>query len=384
MALKLLRFYLQCRLMELPMKLRWFIQIVLLIVFAIGSPEARAQLLFSGGEDIDFNCKAGNCYITTTSGCFRPAWAREALDLQANTSDPPANRYATPTFSANSTLWIHAQYDNNSFNSCNSNNNTNANSQMIRVFDNAGNPALVLVGTGTSGQLAIASRTTAGVFSTLVTCPSALNSALTQLDMYINYGTSGEVALYNNSVRVCDFTGNVTNGDGATTLNQLEFASAGGGDGAWSEVIAATTDTRAMARFTANTAGNGYATGFTGTNICSSIWNAISVNDNNYGYTGSPNVIHECTINNSFPGGDFVVLGLVMSGRVLVGGAGPQHFDFVTRVGGTDYTSPDFAPNPSFSNIQNYIQTVNPATSNPWLVTDFTASGFNVGEESKP
>ena len=73
-----------------------------------------------------------------------------------------------------------------------------------------------------------------------------------------------------------------------------------------------------------------------------------------------------------------------MSARALVGATGPQHFDFVTRTGGTDYTSPDYAPTNSFSNIINYIQTTNPATSNPWAITDFQAAGFNIGEESKP
>jgi hypothetical protein len=73
-----------------------------------------------------------------------------------------------------------------------------------------------------------------------------------------------------------------------------------------------------------------------------------------------------------------------MSGRLLVGGSGPQHFDFVTRTGGNDYTSSDFAPINSFSNFNNYIQSVNPATNNSWALSDLTATGFNIGLESKP
>jgi hypothetical protein len=219
----------------------------------------------------------------------------------------------------------------------------------------------------------------------LVTCSGAFNLALAQLDLYINYGTSGEVTLYNNGVQVCDYTGNVTNGDGASTLNQVEFASPlAGGWGAWSEVIIAASDTRAMARFTANTVANGNTTGFSGTNVCSAIWNAQVFNDTSYGYSGSTNVTHECTINTAFPAGNYTVLGLVMSARILVGSSGPLHFDFVTRTGGTDYFSSDFAPTNVFSNISNYIQTVNPATSNPWGVSDFTTAGFNVGQKTKP
>jgi hypothetical protein len=184
-------------------------------------------------------------------------------------------------------------------------------------------------------------------------------------------------------VRVCDFTGNVTNGDGATTLNQVEFSSAGG-VAQWSEIIIATTDTRAMARFTANTVANGNTTGFSGTNICSSIWNATSVNDANFGFTGAANILHECTIKSTIPTGSYTVLALVMSARALVGSSGPLHFDFLTRVGGTDFPSTDFAPTTSFSNISNYIQATNPATSSPWLVSDFQATGFNVGEKTTP
>jgi hypothetical protein len=73
-----------------------------------------------------------------------------------------------------------------------------------------------------------------------------------------------------------------------------------------------------------------------------------------------------------------------MSARVLVGDSGPQHFDFVTRTGGADYVSSDFAPTTTFSNIANYIQTINPATSGSWAVSDFQAADFNVGEETKP
>jgi hypothetical protein len=256
---------------------------------------------------------------------------------------------------------------------------------MLRWMDSNNNAAVIVRGTGVSGSLKISSRTATGTFSDLVTCPSAFGIALTQLDLFVNYSTSGEVALYSNSVKVCGFTGDVTNGDGATTLNKVEFASPSSGyHGGWSEVIIATTDTRAMARFTANTVANGNTVGFSGTNVCSAIWSSTSFNDASYGYSGSPNVLHLCTINSAVPPGAYNVLGLVMSARALVGSSGPQHFDFLTRTNGADYPSADFAPNNSFSNIANYIQTVNPATAAPWAVSDFQAAGFNVGEETKP
>ncbi len=370
--------------MENPMSLRWLLPALVGFGLVVGATEVRATLLFAGGEDIDFLCNGGGTCSVNTSGAsfYRTVWAREAYGAAGSTSDPPTNRFATPAFPAGSTLWVHAQYCTNN-GSCSA--STTSGIQMLRIMDANGNPTLILRGTGTAGQVKISSRTAAGAFSDLVTCSGVVNAVLTQLDLYVNYGTSGEVTLYANSVSVCDFTGNVTNGDGATTLNQVEFASPyNGASGAWSEVIIATTDTRAMARFTANTAANGNATGFSGTNVCSAIWNATTFNDANYGYSGSNNVLHECTVNGSIPAGSYSVLGLVMSARALVGASGPAHFDFLTRVSGSDYASSDFAPTTSFSNLTNYIQTVNPATSNPWAISDFQASGFNVGEESKP
>ena len=360
------------------MRLQWRLAILFVFSFLYCSTGASATLLFSGGEDIDFICNAsGGCYVQTSGNVFRAAWARSAFQITGTNSDPPTNRFATPTFTASSTLWIHAQF------CCGFDNN--ASGQMFRIMDSAGNPTLVVRGMAVAGQLQVSSRTATGTFTNLVTCPSALNASLTQVDLYVNYGTAGEVALYNNSVKVCDFTGDVTNGDGATTLNQVEFASPTEYDSAdWSEIIIATTDTRAMARFTANTVANGNTTGFSGSNICSSIWSATAFNDASYGYSGTANVLQECTVKNTIPPGAYNVLGLVMSARALVGSSGPLHFDFATRVSGTDYLSSDFAPTTTFSNFTNYIQAVNPATSNPWSISDFQAAGFNVGEQTKP
>ncbi len=370
------------------MRSRWLLLFTSIILGLASGSNARAQLLYSGGEDIDFFCNGGGtCSVSTAGGSFRSGWAREAYAADGTTSDPPTNRFATPVFSANS-LWIHAQFCVITlFGEGCANNNTSSNAQMLRIFDSSGNPTLVVSGTGTAGQLQISPRTAGGAFTTLVTCPSAFVVSVTQLDLYVNYGTSGQVTLYSNSGQVCTYSGNVTNGDGATTLDQVEFASPTSGDyAAWSEVIVATSDTRAMSRFTANTSGNGTTTGFssTGGDICSAIWNATSYNDSNYGYSGANNVVQECTVNSSIPAGSYSVLGLVMSARALVGATGPQHFQFVTGVNGTNYTSSNFAPTTSFSNFTNYIQTVNPATGNPWAISDFQASGFNVGEETQP
>jgi len=358
------------------MRSRWLLSVLFILGLTLGAPKASATLLFAGGEDIDFIC-TNVCSFVMPNGSYRAAWARGAYSVNPGASDPPASYFSTPTFTGNATIWIHAQY-------YQGNTNTSSGSQQIRVVDNLGNPSLIVRGTGTAGTVKISSRTSAGVFTDLVTCSATMpDTNLDQLDLYVNYSTTGEVTLYKNSVSICDYTGNVTNGDGATTITRAQFGGATS-NGDWSEVIVATADTRAMARYTASTAGNGNTTGFSGTNICSAIWNVTSFNDSNFGYSGSNSVLQECTVNSSIAPGVYSVLGLVMSARALVGSTGPQHFDFLTRTANTDYASGDFAPTTSFSNITNYIQTVNPSTSNPWAVSDFQAAGFNVGEKTKP
>src|ERR1700761_4875447 len=298
------------------MRLRSLLVMFALLGALIGT-DASAQLLFAGGEDVDFLCNGGGGCTSSTGATYRSGWARTSYMAAGTTADPAINRFATSAFTASSTVWIHAQFCLTSAvnTACgNVGAGSTATEQMIRVLDSSGNPTLIVRATGVGQQVKISSRTAAGVFTDLVTCSLAYNVALTQLDFYINYGTSGEVTLYSNSVQVCDYTGNVTNGDGATTVNQVEFARPVLNPfSAWSEVIVAGSDTRAMSRFTANTVANGATTGFSGTNVCSAIWSATSFNDASFGYSGSTNVVHECTINSSIPAGNFSVLGLVMT-----------------------------------------------------------------------
>jgi hypothetical protein len=368
------------------MKVRILVALLLAFVLPLASTSARATLLFAGGEDSDFICAtSGTCAVDTNAQSHRAVWSRESYYVYGSSGDAPINRFGTGPFTASQSLWVHGQYCSYYNTSCYI--STSSAFQWIRLIDTAGYATLVVRGTGNNGQVTISSRSTGGTFTTLVTCNGAVASALTQMDMFVDYDTSGEVALYTNGVRICDYTGNVTNGDGATALNSTEFGAVTSTNftyGAWSEVIVATTDTRGMSRFSAYTVGNGNTTGFSGTNVCSSIWAATAFKDTSYGYTDTSNVSHECTIHGSLPAGSYDVVGLVMSARAQVGATGPQHFDFLTRVGGTDYASPDFVPILAFSNINNYVQETNPATTSAWSVSDFAAAGFNVGEESTP
>jgi hypothetical protein len=358
----------------------------LLLLCAPAAP-AAAQILFAGGEDVDFtpvpSC-GGSCNVDTNSSHFRSAWARADLHLGGSGADPSPYRYLSATFANSSTIWVHAQVTN-------SGTNTFSNGQYLIVYGSDGNPAILIRGTGTAGQVMLSKRSVGGTFTDLVTCTSGAfpTTSVDQMDLYLNYSTSGEVALYRNSVSICDKTGDVTT-DGRTSVNQIALASGTGNvqtDTYWSEVIVATTDTRAMNLYTLVPNGNAPAIQWansSGTTPCTSLLGQTSINHANYVYAASTPLIEECTVAASIPPGSFTVPALVMSMNGLVGASGPQHFKFLTHIGSTDYASGNFAPTNSFSNIGNYIQTTNPATSNPWATTDLTAASFYIGLESEP
>ena len=367
--------------------LRKFLLPALLLVGLLASP-SHATILFAGQEDIDYTC-VGVCTTETDGRTFRATYSRLSLQVNGTTADPPGARIQIPAFTGQTALWFHAQFCTGNGNDCGSPQQSTSNMQMIRFMNNLGNPALIVRGTGVAGQVKVSSRTSGGAFTDLVTCSSFLNNVAntpTQVDVFVNYGAAGEVTLYNSGVQVCTFTGDTRNGDGATTITAIELASSASGAGAvghWTETIVGTTDTRSKAVLRLTPNGNGNATQWSGTNICTVIWPAVTVNDANFAQSATNNQLQQCTVTNTFPGGTWRVDAVVMSARVQRGATGPQNFQFLTRTGGSDFTSSDVAPGLSFTNFQN-IQHTNPNTAAAWAVGDITAAGFNLGLKSTP
>jgi len=97
------------------------------------------------------------------------------------------------------------------------------NTQFVRFIDDAGNAAIILRGTGSAGQFRVESRTSGGSFTTLVTCSSVIDNALTQVDIFLDFSASGSVVVYKNSASACTYSGDTTNGDGATTITRVEL-----------------------------------------------------------------------------------------------------------------------------------------------------------------
>lgn len=344
------------------------------VAFWAGS--ASATILWAGGEDNDFICTNTNCVADQTSNQYNSTYEREdyAITACSCTTDPPPTYASTPTFTAGSTLWIHANFWNQ--NGCDG----STGDQVMRVLSPDGVGRIILSTAASNIKWKISTRNAAGTITDLVAMAAATLpvQSLWKMDFYIKYSSTGEVTLYENGVLVADYSGNVVT-DAATQLNQVQIAGPGCGVSSWSEMIIATTDTRNMHLATLKPTANGNAMAWTG--IVGSI-NPVTYNDANNISSGTANQIAEFTVP-SLPTGNFSVNAVVQSARATASATGPQNLEFDVRTGGTDYQTANQTLTLSFANGYYTVWSTNPNTSAAWTTSDLGNAGFNLGVESK-
>jgi hypothetical protein len=354
-----------------------FLVTALLGAMLLAASSASATTLFAGGEDSDFTI-IGNPAPTTTAGYFSSGYAREALYI-ANSAEPPNNYALSPTFTASSTFWVHARLF--------SSNNDSANYDLLRVLSPDGVARIIVRATGTAGKYKIATGNAAGTITDLVTMSSACfgAGALNSFDLYINYGSSGEVTLYCNGASYADYSGNVTT-NSATQLNQILLGSSNSGPccgfvfTGWSEVIVATTDTRNLRLATLAPSSNGNTVNWdTGgvSNVNETTDNTSTVNA-----SGTAGQIQEYTVT-ALPSGSFQVQDVWLNMKAQVDTSGPQHIQGMVRAGSTDYTSSNLSPSQGSWGWISTDWTTNPNTGVAWTTSDLSAGGFNLGFKSQ-
>ncbi len=355
---------------------------------------ANATILFTGAEDIDFNCTgsvgtigSSSCTQDTNTGRFRTAFARSGLTPANNTSaaDPPANLWKSPNFTATTHIWTHFWFLQDQ--AANTSNN-----QIFIWYASDGNPAVILRGTGSTTQIKVSTRSTTGTLTDLVTCSAGFGtqSSLAQYDIDLNYAVAGGITIYKNSASLCTFSGDMTT-NSRTQLQAIAlgpYTSNAGAALVYSEVIVADADTRGMSLVTMLPGGAGNATAWTGTNGCTSIINNNPQNTASFISSSTSNQLEQCTVkfgnsNTSFPTGSWAVDVVATTFSGLRGTTGPQHIEHNLRTGGVDSNSADVNVTTSFGNYQNYW-TVNPNGSTTWAQSDLTAAGFNIGVKSTP
>lgn len=368
---------------------RTLLSLAVLAGLVVPASAVTTILWAAAGEDIDVTC-TGTCTVTGSSANYRSTYVRAALGTSGAVGDPPANRFApNATFSNASTIWVHAvMCEGAAAADCSATTSTTLNEQLIRLIDTAGNAALIVRGTGNAGEYKISSRTAGGVFTDLLTCTGGFGATPTRIDILVVFNASGTLTCYNNGVQINTFSGSTLNGDGAANLNNIAFSGISTGNTTWwSEMIVAAGDSRPMSVLNLLPSGNGNATqwGSSGAGVCGSVWPVLNNTDAPIAFSATNNQLQQCTVTSSAVAGAFTVDAVAMTARAIIGSTGPQHFDFLTRTGGSDFTSSDQAPNTSnYTNFGPYLQATNPQTTVQWLFTDLTAAGFNIGLKSTP
>lgn len=358
---------------------RFALAALLLLAAAGSAPSANATILFAGGEDVDFTispvCDGCSSY-TAIAGTYRSSWSRGALQIGHIANG--LYYWLSKPFTASSDVWGHAQTYSNVPDA------PIANSWFFAFWSPDGTPSIAIRATGTAYQLKISTVDESGTATDLVTCPATYPVvSLSQFDIHVVYGVSGEVTLYNNGVEFCTYSGDVTT-NSRTQINQAGLYGMSGNGTWWSEVIVSTTTTLASNLLTLAPNANGNTQDWSGASPCTSILNATAINDASYISTPSNNQLEQCKITGTIPAGAYNVDAVVTSMRGLVGGSGPQHMQYNVRTGGADYFSSDITPTTVFSNLPDVIWSVNPATSSAWATSDLSDTGFNIGVKSTP
>jgi hypothetical protein len=343
-------------------------------------------ILYAGGEDTGFTAIGTVSAGTPSTQTCRSGYTKGCIQVGGTAvADPPPNRYQTPTFTAVSALWFHAQLGLNS--------NFGAFTpptglQTIIMRSPDGVARLLFRQTGTGGNWKLSTRNAAGTITDLITGTSYAGyvNAISQVDVFVNYTVSGSVALYfaNNSVPNISFSGDPRT-DSATQINQIELGAIAPSANptvltSWSECIVADEDTRSMAVWTLDPQAAGNAQSWTPNTLANVQKPAIS--DATFVSTAANNALSEWTTPTTPPSGTWGVKAIVQNARVQVPTTGPQHFDWLARTAATDYLAgAPQAPIAGFANFQ-HIWPLNPATGLPWQITDI-AAGFNLGIESQ-
>lgn len=322
-------------------------------------------ILWAGGEDTSWSASAGLSF-NTSSNAYRSAFARTSFVISnSSTAYPPSSYCRSHVFTPSSTIWAHVRLFNGSTPG------TTLNCPLMSLESSGQVGRIMVVGTGTSGQLRIVKRDAAGTLTTLVTSaagvvPPVANTFQVEFDLFVNYAVSGQATLYINGVNVAD-TGpgvDVTT-NSVTTLNQILFSSMNsGGFGTYSEAAVADATTLGIGVQTLPPLAAGNTQSWT-PNTVGNV-NPSAAVDANFISAASANALSEWTLSTTLPTGSWAIRAYVQEARALVGTTGPLHFEWLLRtVDGSDNVSGSVAPLTSFGNFQN-VWSNNPHTSAAW------------------
>lgn len=324
-------------------------------------------IIFAGTSIADFSQIGGAVTTNTVAGNKAP-YAREAMAAL------PGRGGITDFASKYTELWVSFYFK--GFRGT----LTSGNNQFLALYDldySLSNPLWALRSTpATELQVSYWNGTAYVVIGEV---PTLLNNTLHRVDMRVKMANSGgTIEVYVDSTLV--FTSGLADtlhvGAGINRMQFYKHAQDASTVGYFSGFIVADEDTRGMVFVDAGPTANGAEIDWTG-----SYADIDETGINDADFIAPTNTGDISTfVFGDIPGGlsEYDVKSVIIASRGQKGGSAPTLYDFVARVGGTNYfKSPEFPLPPVFGPSQA-IFNANPATSGAWDIGGVEAAEFGV------
>lgn len=316
-------------------------------------------ILFAGGEEEGFDVTGVRPIFSTDITRYDSVFSKGALGLEGGGS-------ISTSFAATSSFWVHClNYINPGAN------NTGTLLQVV-----SGGTPLVRLHAYFDTDDDVLFEYWNGSMWVLIAQDPLQSATLEDVDLFVNFASSGEFTLYQDGVQVASFTGDTTVGD--TSADEVAFSgvrSTSVGSHI-SQVLIKTNSTLSAHVETLHATANGASTDFAGdfTDI-----NEEGLNDDLDFITGSSNgdevtfVMEDPTT----PSG-YSIEGLAHTARMSRGSTGPQNAQFITRSNGVNFTSASVAGlglgfQPFFT-----VREADPDTSAAWTDISVAAAQFGL------
>jgi hypothetical protein len=321
-------------------------------------------IYFRGGEDFEYNITSNTAW-STTAGQFRAGYARCAV-VPGNTGNGQAKNILPWNSGAGAaTYWF------SSVMTCN--NITWQNGVITTWFYDTANVLRFYIVALGANSFQVFKRTAAGVATSLGTFGTTIAvNTLYKWDFQVVGGVSGVFNIFitqigGTTVQVFGFSGDTTTDGAAQPIAYHAYGNGNSGQlsWAWSEGIAASTDTRSMGLVTLAPVANGNTHNFdTGTPAAANV-NEVFLNDATLDGSSVAGQIDQYTIG-ALPSGQWQILDFAISARML-SGSGPAHMDLGVRSGATpaDFWSPDISLSAIFA-IYQYDWPTDPSSGGNW------------------
>lgn len=363
-----------------------------------------SPILFVGGEDIDFIQLNGAVWsVSTAANSFRGGYARCSMVMSVGSSTLDTTHYLSAPFAATGTFWTTFRMNYGTAGGGGSAFNQafiplkfyDANGvERIRIRLTQGfaqpNDTFNVYKVDAAGTLTQLGSTSTGRYnSSTLANTSVVLATPDKIDVFMNYGTSGQIQVFLNGTKTYD-SGTVdttTNGNAALAFVGLGINSSANAGGTtfiyYSEAIVSTHDTRSLNLVTQTATAVGNTHNFDGGTAANISALTAATGDASPNFSNTAGQINEYQVTPTLPVGTFGVVSVIHKIRAVAGESGPQKIDDMVRTGGTDYVSSDI---PLVGSWQTYASPwdLNPNTGLAWAVGELASASttFNMGAKS--